>query len=44
MEINTYENVVICKKCHQDLYVNGIEEKNMIYHKENLRLFLDLKK
>lgn len=28
IEINTYENVAICKDCHQDLYVNEIEEKN----------------
>ena len=27
-EINTYENVAVCKECHQDLYVNEIEEKN----------------
>ena len=28
IEINTYENVAICKECHEDLYVNEIEEKN----------------
>ena len=28
IEINSYENVAVCKKCHQDLYVNEIEEKN----------------
>ena len=28
IEINTYENVAACKECHQDLYVNEIEEKN----------------
>lgn len=28
IEINTYENVAICKECCQDLYVNEIEEKN----------------
>ena len=28
IEINTYENVGGCKECHQDLYVNEIEEKN----------------
>lgn len=28
IEINTYENVTVCKECHQDLYVNEIEEKN----------------
>ena len=28
IEINTYENVAVCKECHQDLYVNEIEEKN----------------
>lgn len=28
IEIDTYENVAICKECHQDLYVNEIEEKN----------------
>ncbi len=28
IEINTYENVAICKECHQDLYVNTIEEEN----------------
>ena len=28
IEINSYENVAICKECHQDLYVNEIEEKN----------------
>ena len=27
-EINTYENVAVCKECHQDLYINEIEEKN----------------
>ena len=27
-EINSYENVAVCKECHQDLYVNEIEEKN----------------
>ncbi|MBP3801977.1 MAG: DUF4065 domain-containing protein [Clostridia bacterium] len=28
IEINTYENVAVCNECHQDLYVNEIEEKN----------------
>ena len=28
IEINTYENVAVCKECHQDLYANEIEEKN----------------
>ena len=28
IKINTYENVAVCKECHQDLYVNEIEEKN----------------
>lgn len=28
IEINTYEDVAICKECQQDLYVNEIEEKN----------------
>ena len=28
VEINSYENVAVCKECHQDLYVNEIEEKN----------------
>lgn len=28
IEINSYENVAACKECHQDLYVNEIEEKN----------------
>ena len=28
IEMNTYENVAVCKECHQDLYVNEIEEKN----------------
>ncbi len=28
IEIDTYENIAICKECHQDLYVNEIEEKN----------------
>ena len=28
IELNTYENVAVCKECHQDLYVNEIEEKN----------------
>ena len=28
IERNTYENVAVCKECHQDLYVNEIEEKN----------------
>ena len=27
IEINTYEDVAVCKECHQDLYVNEIEEK-----------------
>lgn len=28
VEINSYENVAVCKECDQDLYVNEIEEKN----------------
>ncbi len=28
IKINTYENVAICKECHQDLYVNDIENEN----------------
>lgn len=28
IEINTFENVAICKKCNQDLYVNEIENEN----------------
>ena len=28
IEINTYENVAVCKECHQDLYVNEVEDKN----------------
>ena len=28
IEINTYENVAVCKKCNNDLYVEKIEEKN----------------
>ena len=28
IEIDTYENVAVCKECHQDLYVNEIEGKN----------------
>lgn len=28
VEINTYENVAICKECNHDLYVNEIENKN----------------
>lgn len=28
IEINTYENVAICKKCNQDLYINEIENEN----------------
>lgn len=28
VKINTYENTAVCKECHQDLYVNEIEEKN----------------
>lgn len=28
IEIDTYENVALCKECHQDLYVNEIEDKN----------------
>ena len=28
IEVDTYENVAVCKECHQDLYVNEIEEKN----------------
>ena len=30
IEIDTYENVAVCKECHQDLYVNEIEEKNNV--------------
>ena len=28
IEINTYENVAMCKDCHHDLYVDEIERKN----------------
>lgn len=28
IEINTYENVAVCKWCHNDLYVNKIENEN----------------
>lgn len=28
IEINTYENVAVCKECNQDLYVNDIENEN----------------
>ena len=28
IEINTYEDVAVCKECHQDLNVKEIEEKN----------------
>ena len=28
IEVNTYENVAVCKECHKDLYVNEIEEEN----------------
>lgn len=28
IEIDTYENIAVCKECYQDLYVNEIEEKN----------------
>ena len=28
IEINTYENVAICKECNEDLYVNEIENEN----------------
>ncbi len=28
IEIHTYEDIAKCKECHQDLYVNEIEEKN----------------
>ena len=28
IEINSYENVAVCKECDQNLYVNEIEEKN----------------
>jgi len=28
IEINTFENVAICKECNQDLYVNDIENEN----------------
>ena len=28
VEINSYENVAVCKECDQNLYVNEIEEKN----------------
>jgi C4-type Zn-finger protein len=29
VEINTYENVAVCKECNQDLYVNKIENENI---------------
>ncbi len=28
IEINTYENVAICKECNQDLYINKLENEN----------------
>lgn len=28
VEINTFENVAVCKNCNQDLYINNIEEEN----------------
>jgi putative zinc finger/helix-turn-helix YgiT family protein len=28
IEINTYENVAVCEKCNNDLYVNEIENEN----------------
>ena len=28
IEVNTFENVAICNKCNQDLYVNEIENQN----------------
>ncbi len=28
IQINSYENIAICKECNNDLYVNEIEEKN----------------
>lgn len=28
IEINTYENVAVCKECNEDLYVNEIENEN----------------
>ncbi len=28
VEINSYENVAICKECNEDLYINEIENKN----------------
>lgn len=28
IEINTFENVAICKECNKDLYVNEIEDEN----------------
>lgn len=28
IEVNTFENVAICNKCNQDLYVNKIEDEN----------------
>lgn len=28
IEINTFENVAICKECNQDLYINEIENEN----------------
>ena len=28
IEVNTFENVAICNKCNQDLYVNEIEDEN----------------
>jgi len=28
IELNTFENVAICKKCNNDLYLNELEDKN----------------
>ena len=28
VEVNSFENVAVCTKCNQDLYLNEIEEKN----------------
>ena len=28
VKINTFENVAMCVKCNEDLYVNDIEEAN----------------
>ena len=31
IEVNTYENVAVCKECHKDLYVNEIADPKLVH-------------